>query len=114
MVRTLQQSLVDTAEVGIETLLINSFFMLSFKRYGWLCVLGSEVAYAICLFGGYLPLRTVRGVELHHSLFETLPGFVWGNPSSIILGAGYMFVFAWIFAGYYVWMHNTSLISREK
>lgn len=84
--------------------------MLSLKRYGWLCVLGSEIAYIICLLGGYLPLRTQRGIELHHSLFETLPGFVWGDTLSIILGAVYMFLFSWIFAWYIVWMHNTSLI----
>ena len=88
--------------------------MLSLRRYGWLCVLGGEVAYAVCLFGGYLPLRSARATELHHTLFETLPGFVWGQPLSMLLGAVYVFVFAWIFGGYMVWMHNTSLIGREK
>lgn len=87
--------------------------MLSLKRYGWLCVLGSEIAYIICLLGGYLPLRTQRGIELHHSLFETLPGFVWGDTLSIVLGAIYVFVFSWVFAWYIVWMHNTSLIKSE-
>lgn len=86
--------------------------MLSLKRYGWLCVLGAEVAYVICLVGGYLPWRTERARELHHMLFETLPGFTWGSIWSIILGAVYMFVFAWIFAWYYVWMHNTSLVKE--
>ena len=88
--------------------------MLQLKRYGWLCVAGAEVAYFICLLGGYLPLRTARGVELHHSFFETLPGFVWGNAASVLLGAVYVFAFAWIFAWYMVWMHNTSLISRGE
>lgn len=88
--------------------------MLSLKRYGWLCVLGGEVAYIVCLLGGYLPLRSARATELHHTLFETLPGFVWGQPSSMLLGAVYVFVFAWIFGGYMVWMHNTSLAQREK
>jgi len=88
--------------------------MLSLRRYGWLCVLGGEVAYLVCLLGGYLPLRSVRGTELHHALFETLPGFVWGQPLSMLLGAVYVFVFAWIFGGYMVWMHNTSLIGRNK
>ena len=87
--------------------------MLSLKRYGWLCVLGSEIAYIVCLWGGYLPLRTQRGIELRHSLFETLPGFVWGDTWSILLGAVYVFAFAWIFAWYIVWMHNTSLIKSE-
>jgi hypothetical protein len=88
--------------------------MLSLRRYGWLCVVGGEVAYIVCLFGGYLPLRSARGTELHHALFETLPGFVWGQPSSMLLGAVYVFVFAWIFGGYMVWMHNTSLVGRNK
>lgn len=48
---------------------------LSLKLYGWKCVLGAEVAYAICLIGGLLPIRSVRGIELHHTLFETFPGF---------------------------------------
>ena len=88
--------------------------MLSLRRYGWRCVLGGELAYAVCLLGGYMPLRSARATELHHTLFETLPGFVWGQPSSMLLGASYVFVFAWIFGGYMVWMHNTSLIGREK
>ena len=88
--------------------------MLSLRRYGWLCVLGGEGVYLVCLLGGYLPLRSARGTELHHTLFETLPGFVWGQPSSMVLGAVYVFVFAWIFGGYMVWMHNTSLIGRNK
>ncbi|MEK7608343.1 MAG: hypothetical protein AAB495_02090 [Patescibacteria group bacterium] len=88
--------------------------MLSLKRYGWLCVLGSEVAYILCLIGGFLPLRSERGMELHHALFETLPGFTWISAGSAFLGAIYMFAFAWIFAAYMVWMHNTSLIEKNR
>ena len=87
---------------------------LSLKLYGWKCVLGSEIAYIICLVGGLLPLRSARAVELHHTLFETLPGFIWINTGSVIIGALYMFVFAWIFAVYYIWMHNSSFISDIK
>lgn len=83
---------------------------LSLKKYGWKCVLGAEAAYAICLIGGFLPIRSVRGIELHHSLFETLPGFTWLTPGSVVAGAVYMLVFAWAFAWYYVWMHNSSLV----
>ena len=86
---------------------------LSLTRYGWKCVLGAEVAYVLCLLGGFLPLRSAAGMELHHALFETLPGFVWINIGSFLLGAGYMFVFAWIFGAYFVWMHNSSLISKQ-
>jgi len=67
---------------------------LSIKSYGWKCVAGAEVAYIICLLGGFLPLRSARGIELHHSLFETLPGFTWINPGSIVLGAVYVLVVA--------------------
>ena len=88
--------------------------MLSLKRYRWLCVLGAEVAYSLCLFGGLLPLRSGRGIELHHTLFETLPGFVWLSVGSVVLGAAYMFVLAWIFGSYMVWMHNSSLIHAES
>ena len=88
--------------------------MLSLKRYGWLCVLGGEVAYVLWVLGGYLPLRSARGTELHHALFETLPGFTWGSPWSVFLGSIYVFAFAWIFGGYMVWMHNTSLVKNER
>lgn len=83
--------------------------MLSLKKYGWKCVLGAEIVYFICLLGGFLPLRTARGIELHHTAFETLPGFTWISFGSVALGAAYMFVFAWIFAWYMVWMYNSSL-----
>jgi len=85
---------------------------LSSKLYGWKCVLGAEVVYVLCVLGGFLPLRSIQGIELHHRLFETLPGFVWISFGSFILGAVYTFVFAWIFAVYFVWMHNSSLTSK--
>lgn len=87
--------------------------MLSLKRYGWLCVLGSEVVYTLCLLGGLLPWRTTEAIELHHRLFETLPGFIWISIGSYIIGAVYMFIFSWIFAWYMVWMHNTSLVNTK-
>ncbi|OHB22359.1 MAG: hypothetical protein A2939_03155 [Parcubacteria group bacterium RIFCSPLOWO2_01_FULL_48_18] len=88
--------------------------MLQLKRYGWLCVLGAEAAYVLCVLGGFLPLRSARGIELHHTIFETFPGFTWISFGSFALGVIYMFVFAWIFAWYMVWMHNTSLVKTEK
>ena len=86
--------------------------MLSLKRYRWLCVLGGEVLYALCILGGFLPLRSVRGTQLHHTLLETLPGFPWINIGSVLLGAVYVFVFAWLFGWYIVWMHNSSLVNK--
>jgi hypothetical protein len=88
--------------------------MLSLRRYGWLCVLGGEIVYFVCFAGAYLPLRSSRGMELHRTLFETLPGFVWGSVGSFLLGAVYVFAFAWIVDWYFVWMHNTSLIGKEE
>ncbi|MBI5220280.1 MAG: hypothetical protein HY978_00380 [Candidatus Liptonbacteria bacterium] len=87
--------------------------MLSLKRYGWLCVLGAEVVYVLCILGGLLPWRTTSGTELHHAFFETLPGFTWLSFGSFLLGAAYVFVFAWIFAWYMVWMHNSSLVEKK-
>ena len=84
--------------------------MLSYKRYAWLCVLGAEVAYVVCLLGAYLPLRTERAELLHRTLLETLPGFAWGSPLGFLAGAFDIFVVAWVFGAYYVWMHNKSLI----
>ncbi|OGZ96992.1 MAG: hypothetical protein A2847_00730 [Candidatus Sungbacteria bacterium RIFCSPHIGHO2_01_FULL_50_25] len=85
---------------------------LSLKKYGWKCALGAEVAYGICLAGGLLPLRSAKGIELHHELFETLPGFAWISFGSVVLGAVYVFAFAWAFASYFVWMHNSSLVGE--
>lgn len=80
---------------------------LSLKKYGWRCILGLEALYFLCLgYGSFLAGRTAA---LHHSLFELLPGFYWNNPASVIVGAIEVFVFAWILAGYFVWMHNSSL-----
>lgn len=87
---------------------------LSLKKYGWKCALGAEVVYVICLLGGFLPFRSARGIELHHAIFETLPGFTWISAGSVLLGAIYMFVFAWVFAWYFVWMHNFSLETKNK
>lgn len=86
--------------------------MLLLKRYRWLCVLGGEILYSLCILGGFLPLRSVRGTELHHALLETLPGFTWINVGSVLLGAVYVFVFAWLGAWYIVWMHNSSLVNK--
>lgn len=86
--------------------------MLSLKRYGWLCVLGGEVVLVLCWLGGFLLFRSDAGINLHHELFETFPGVVWGTVNGFVLMAIYTLVFSWIFAAYYVWMHNSSLIKE--
>lgn len=84
---------------------------LSLKSYGWKCVLGAEVVYFACLsYAGFL---SDSARSLHNSLFELLPGFVWGDTASVISGAVFFFIIAWIFAGYYVWMFNSSLIPKK-
>jgi len=87
---------------------------LSFRSYVWKCILGAETVYLLCLFGGMLAIRSASATQLHHRLFETLPGFTWLTTSSVILGAVYVFVIAMIFGLYYVWMHNSSLVRGDN
>lgn len=82
---------------------------LSMQKYVAKCIVGCEVAYALCVAGGFLPMRSIQGEQLHHALFETLPGFTWISFGSFVLGAIYVLVIASIFGAYYVWMHNSSL-----
>lgn len=82
---------------------------LSFFSYVWKCIVGAEAAYFICLSGAFALERTAQGTQLHHTLFETLPGFVWLTPASVLLGAVYMLIFAAVFGTYMVWMHNSSI-----
>ena len=82
---------------------------LMYVSYVWKCIAGAEVAYFLCLTGAFLLERTASGQTLHHTLFETLPGFVWLTPTSVVLGAVYVLGFALIFGTYIVWMHNSSI-----
>ena len=84
--------------------------MLSKTKYAGLCVLGMEVFYLVCLAYGLL--LSGKPQELHHSLFELLPGFVWGNPLSMVWGAVLLGIFASVVGWYVAWMHNASLIER--
>lgn len=82
--------------------------MLSKIKYAGLCVLGMEIFYVLCVSYGIL--LSGKTEELHHALFELIPGFVWGNPLTMVWGALYMGVLAWIAGWYIAWMHNASLI----
>ena len=85
--------------------------MLSIKKYASLCALGTEIFYVLCLlYEFFLP---EKGRDLHRALFELLPGFVWGNVLSMVWGAVFLGIAAWITGSYIAWMHNTSLISAE-
>lgn len=86
--------------------------MLSKTKYALLCVLGMEVFYVLCL--AYGSLLSDKARELHHALFELIPGFVWGNPVSMVWGAVYLGVLASIAGWYIAWMHNASIITGEK
>ena len=85
---------------------------LPLKSYVKKCILGSEIVYVLCLVGGFLPFRSQKGIELHHQLFETLPGFTWITFSSFIWGAIFIAVMAWALGAYMVWMHNSSLVHK--
>jgi hypothetical protein len=86
--------------------------MLSKTKHGVLYVLGMEIFYVLCIIYGVL--LSGKAMELHHALFELIPGFVWGNPVSMVWGALYMGVLAWIGGWYIAWMHNASIITGEK
>ena len=55
--------------------------MLSKTKYAALCLLGTEIFYLLCI--GYGLVLSGKAMDLHHSLFELIPGFVWGNPLSM-------------------------------
>lgn len=76
------------------------------------CVLGAEVVYVLCLLGGLLSWRSSEAIELHHRLFETLPGFTWLTFGSFVWGAILIAVLAWLFGAYMVWMHNSSMVNK--
>jgi hypothetical protein len=84
--------------------------MLSKTKYSGLCVAGTEVFYALCI--AYGSLLVGKAQELHHSLFELLPGVTWGNPLSLVWGAVALGVFALIVGWYVAWMHNVSLLTK--
>jgi hypothetical protein len=86
--------------------------MLSKIKYAGLCVLGTEIFYVFCLAYGWSLFGKAR--ELHHSLFELLPWFAWGNPLSILWGAVLLGVFALVAGWYIAWMHNVSLVPDTK
>jgi hypothetical protein len=81
--------------------------MLSTTKYAALCVLGMEIFYVLCIGYGFVLSDKAR--ELHHALFELIPGFVWRNPVSLVWGGLYMGVLALVGGWYIAWMHNASL-----
>ena len=86
--------------------------MLSTIKYAALCVLGMEIFYVLCIGYGFVLSGKAR--ELHHALFELVPGFVWENPLSIAWGGIYLGVFALIAGWYIAWMHNASIVASGK
>jgi hypothetical protein len=96
----------------IEQTLKKERIMLSETKYAGLCVLGMEVFYVLCFAYGLLISGKTR--ELHQSLFELLPGFVWGNPLSMVWGAVLLGIFALVAGWYIAWMHNVSLVTSKK
>jgi hypothetical protein len=86
--------------------------MLSKAKYAGLCVLGTETFYLLCLIYGSLLVGKAQ--EVHHSLFELLPFFAWGNPLSLVLGAVLLGTFGFIAGWYIAWMHNVSLLTTRE
>lgn len=80
---------------------------LSIGKYAGLCVLGGEIAYTACLLYG--TTLTGKAAELHHTLFELLPGFTWVGFGSWFAGAVSIALWAAIGGAYIAWMHNVSL-----
>lgn len=86
--------------------------MLSKVKYSSLCVLGMVVFYVLCIVYGFVLSGKAR--ELHHSLFELIPGFAWDNTASMVWGALYLGAFAWVAGWYIAWMHNASLVTASE
>lgn len=84
--------------------------MLSTNKYSALCVLGTEIFYVLCLLYGYL--LSAKGKEIHATLFELIPGFVWGSPINMLWGGVFLGILAWIGGWYVAWMHNASLLNN--
>ena len=80
---------------------------LSIKKYSLLCLLGGEVVYIACLLYG--TMLTGRFAELHHSIFELLPGFTWLSFGSFVVGAVTVGLWSVLGGAYIAWMHNYSL-----
>lgn len=80
---------------------------LSIKKYAWLCVLGGEIAYTICmLYGLFLG---GAAAELHLAIFQLFPGFTGMDFGSWLLGAISVALWAGFSGAYIAWMHNFSL-----
>jgi len=87
--------------------------LLSKTKYAALCLVGTEIFYILCIGYGLLFL-TGKAMELHHALFELIPGFAWGNPASMALGAVYLGIMAMIAGWCIAWMHNASIVTGKK
>jgi len=83
--------------------------MLSTKKYPALWAVGAELLYVLCLPYGYL--LSAKGEEIHDALFELIPGFIWGNALSMVWGALFVGILAWIGGWYIAWIHNTSMVA---
>ena len=85
--------------------------MLSLQRYVLLCILGGEVFYVLCILYGQS--LSGKAAELHHSLFELLPGFTWETSNGLLIGAVDVLIISLIFGCYIAWMHNYSLLKKK-
>ncbi len=80
---------------------------LSIGKYAALCVLGGEIAFAVCMaYGLFL---TGKAAELHLALFQLLPGYTGMNLISWFIGAILVAVWSGLGGSYIAWMHNVSI-----
>jgi len=86
--------------------------MLSKIKYSGLCLLGTEVFYAVCIAYGLL--LSGKAQELHHALLELIPGFAWSSPASVVWGGIYLGALALLGGWYIAWMHNVSLVTSKN
>lgn len=85
---------------------------LSLKNFSWRFVLGAEVIYLVCLTYGFF--LEGKEVELHQTIFEMLPGFVWISPIGVLLGAVYISIYSLAVSWFLVWAYNSSLEQTGK
>ena len=68
---------------------------------------GTEIFYVLCI--GYGFVLAGKAVDLHRGLLELIPGFSWGNPVSVVWGALYLGILAWVLS-----KHRINELSKKR
>ena len=86
--------------------------MKSIGKFSLLVFAGSEIFYLI--LQEYGRILTLKERDLHHALFELIPGFVWGDMMSMIWGA---LVFGCVITAvgtYVAWAYSFSFHKKHE